>query len=176
MSKAMNRRMALAGAAIGAVFAASEAAAQTWWPWGRRRQDPETTPVQHQGHGEHGGHGEPSDAANLSVVEAEALHALMHCDAAGETCLTHCLALMAQGDGSMAACARGVREMLAVCGSTRTLLQSRSALVAAQLAVCRDACSACRAACLPHTSHHAECAACAEACTHAIAAIDALMA
>ncbi len=176
MSKGMNRRAAMAGVAIGSVFVTSEAAAQNWWPFRRRRQDPETTPVQHQGHGEHGRHGEQSDAANLSVEEGEALHALMHCDAAGETCLTHCLARMAQGDGSMAACASGVREMLAVCGPTRTLLQSRSALVAAQLVVCRDACSACRAACAPHTAHHAECAACAEACTRAIATIDVLMA
>lgn len=173
-----DRRAILTGTivAAGAAFAPGEAAAQIW-PF-RRREDPQPTPVQHQGHGAHDahqGHAAATPDTGLGAEETEVVHALMHCDTAGQTCLTQCLALLGQGEASMAACAQGVREMLAVCAAARATLQSRSSLAAAQLAVCRDACAACRAACLPHVDHHAQCSACAEACTHAMAAIDALL-
>lgn len=169
MSQRTNRRTVLAGTAFGA----GEASAQNWWPFGRSTPEAQILPAQHGGHAGHGEHGAPE--AGQSAEESELIHALTHCDATGEACLTHCLTLLSQGDASMAACARSVREMRAVCGAARTLMQSRSTLAAAQLAVCRDACSACQAACRPHIDHHTQCAQCAEACAHAIAAIDALM-
>jgi Cys-rich four helix bundle protein (predicted Tat secretion target) len=171
MSKT-NRRVVLWGSAA-AALGAGEAAAQIW-PF-RRRDEPQPIPAQHSGHDTHNMHEGPAADPALSEQEMAAVHALMHCDMAGQACLTHCLALMAQGDASVAECARNVRDTLAVCEATRTLLQSRSSLAAAQLAVCRDACTACRAACQPHIGHHEQCRACAEACTNAIAAIDALL-
>lgn len=182
-----SRRTMIAGAA--GVLAAPEAYAQSWWPFGRREQA-QTTPAQHEGHGgdhgaghgehggEHEGHGMHPSAPEAAFTgeEGAVVHALLHCAATGEACLTHCLSLLAEGDQSMAGCARAVREMLAVCEATRTLMQSRSSLVGAQLAVCRDACAACRAACQPHAGHHAQCAACAQSCAEAIAAIEALLA
>lgn len=168
-----DRRAVLAGTTLGAAFVSGEAAAQIW-PF-RRRSEPQPTPAQHQGRDAHQGHGAQAQATALSEQETAIIHALAHCDMAGQACLTHCLALLAQGDASMAACAGGVREMLSVCEATVTLVQSRSSLAAAQLGVCRDACAACRAACLPHIDHHATCSACAEACTRTIVAIDALL-
>lgn len=170
-----NRRAVLVGSAFAAALGVREASAQIW-PFGRRA-DPQPIPAQHNGHEMHDMHagiGAPADPA-LSEREMAVVHALMHCDMAGQACLTHCLALMAQGDTSVAECARNVRDTLAVCEATRTLLQNRSALAAAQLAVCRDSCTACRAACQPHLGHHEQCRACAQACTDAIAAIDALL-
>ncbi len=168
----LDRRAILAGT-LGAAFVSGEAAAQIW-PF-RRRSEPQPTPAQHQVHGAHQGHGAAAPRSALGEEETAIIHALAHCDMAGQACFTHCLELMAQGDATMAACARSVREMLGVCQATSGLIHSRSSLAAAQLAVCRDACGACRAACLPHVDHHATCSACAEACTHAIVAIDALL-
>ena len=40
------------------------------------------------------------------------------CVSKGELCLTHCYELLAQGDKSMASCAKSLREMLALCTGT----------------------------------------------------------
>ncbi|MEQ1618086.1 MAG: hypothetical protein ABL883_07050 [Terricaulis sp.] len=169
-----DRRTILMGATVFAGFGVNEAAAQIW-PF-RRREEPQPIPVQHQDHSSHGGHaGHAGPDTGLSEPESAVVHALAHCDMVGQACLTHCLSLLAQGDASMAACASGVREMLSVCQATTVLIQSRSSLAAAQLAVCRDACAACRAACLPHVDHHTQCSECAQACTRAIVAIEALL-
>ncbi len=171
MALGIERRALLTAGAGALALAAPEATAQIW-PFGRREAP---IPVQHQGHSGHTGAGAAAPETTLTGEEDAVVNALMNCDAAGQTCLSHCLALLAQGDSSMAACARAVREMLGVCAAARTLMYSGSALAAAQLAVCRDACGACRVACEPHISHHAQCAACAGACAQAVAAIDALM-
>lgn len=171
MALNIERRVLLTGGVGALALAAPEAAAQIW-PFGRREAP---IPVQHQGHGGHTVPASPAPETALTVEENTVVNALMTCDAVGQACLSHCLALMAQGDSSMAGCARAVREMLGVCAAARTLMYSGSSLAAAQLAVCRDACSACRVACEPHISHHAQCAACAGACARAVAAIDALM-
>lgn len=167
-----DRRAILLGATVMAALSAKEATAQIWLF--RRREEPQPIPAQHQDHSGHAGHAGHA-ASGLSEQEDAVVHALAHCDMVGQACLTHCLSLLAQGDASMAACASSVREMLSVCGATSTLIQSRSSLAAAQLAVCRDACAACRAACLPHVDHHTQCSECAQACTRAIVAIEALL-
>lgn len=171
MASKIERRALLTGGVGALALAAPNAAAQIW-PFGRREAP---IPVQHQGHGGHAGHGAGVPETALASEESAVVSALMNCDLVGQACLTHCLALLEQGDSGMAACARAVREMLGVCAAARTLMHSRSALAAAQLAVCRDACGACRVACEPHISHHEQCAACAGACAQAVAAIDALM-
>lgn len=171
MARQTDRRVLLLGG--GLALAAPSAAAQIW-PFGRR-EAPVPTPAQHQGHAGHGGAAATTPETALTPQETAVVTALMNCEATGQACLTHCLALMAQGDSSMAACAGAVREALSVCEAARTLMHAGSALAAAQLAVCRDACAACRVACEPHISHHAQCAACAGACAQAVAAIDALM-
>lgn len=168
-----DRRAILLGATVFATFGANEAVAQIW-PF-RRREEPQPIPAQHQDHSGHAGHAGHASDTGLSEPESAVVHALAHCDMVGQACLTHCLSLLAQGDSSMAACASGVREMFSVCQATTVLIQSRSSLAAAQLAVCRDACAACRAACLPHVDHHAQCSECAQACTRAIVAIEALL-
>lgn len=129
---------------------------------------------QHEDHAHHGGGDAPADVG-LSSEESGAVQALSACTNAGEICLSHCIAVLATGDASMAVCAASVREMLAVCAAGRSLIPARSSFAGRQLALCREACVACRAACEPHAAHHETCGACAEACTAAISAIDALM-
>lgn len=90
--------------------------------------------------------------------------------------MTHCIEILASGDASMAACARAVRDMLAVCATSRSLILTGSSFAGQQVALCREACVICRGECLPHAEHHASCGACAEACAAATAAIDALLA
>jgi len=158
--------------ALGALLLAAPAtAAAQIWPF-RRQQNDEAQDG--GGHEHHQHHGEVPDRA-LSAEDAAAVRALSACQSVGETCLSHCIAVLATGDASMAACARAVREMLAVCRASETLILTRSAFAGQQLALCREACAACRAECLPHAEHHATCGACAEACAAVIVAIDALL-
>lgn len=180
----MGRRALLGGVgAAAAASAAGEASAQGWWPFARRGASqtqtaqtpaPDHAAHDHGGHEGHAGHGDDADPG-LTQEEAAVVAALLSCDSAAETCLTHCITLLGQGDTSMAGCADSVRDMLAVCRATRTLMQNKSALAGRQLVVCRDACAACRARCQLHAAHHAQCAACAAACERAIAAINVLI-
>lgn len=112
----------------------------------------------------------------LTDAEQNAVRALSACDAAAGVCLSHCLQLMSSGDTSMAGCARTVRDVLSVCPTSQSLIESHSTLAGQQLVVCRAACQACLGECTPHAGHHKSCHDCAEACTAAIAAIDALLA
>lgn len=97
------------------------------------------------------------------------------CVAVGETCLSHCLMLLAQGDTSMAECATAVSQMLAVCRAMASLAAQGSSHAKAQAVVCKTVCEECAAACRPHKDHHKECAACAEACDRTVAALAKLV-
>ena len=86
------------------------------------------------------------------------------CVSKGEVCLTHCYELLAQGDKSMASCAKSVREMLALCGALRSLASQEAPSVPKLAAVAMDACTRCEAECRKHEDMHAPCKACAESC------------
>ena len=79
------------------------------------------------------------------------------CVSKGEVCLTHCYELLAQGDKSMASCAKSVREMLALCNALRSIASQEAPIA-------QDACTRCEAECRKHEEMHAACKACAEAC------------
>lgn len=113
-------------------------------------------------------------AATASSESAAFAAELSGCVQAGETCLSHCLRLLAGGDTSMGACAKSVREMLAVCGAVQTLALSDSRHLASAAALCANVCEDCRVECAKHASHHAECKACEEACERTIAAAKAV--
>jgi len=117
----------------------------------------------------HGGHFE------LTRDEKRVVTALAECQVAGEVCLSHCIESLATGDTSLAACARSVRAMLAVCKAAQVLVETHSALAGQQLSLCRDACSACETECAPHKAHHETCRDCATACHDAMEAIDRLL-
>ncbi|MEQ1617118.1 MAG: Csp1 family four helix bundle copper storage protein [Terricaulis sp.] len=174
-----NRRALLAGAFVLSAGAAGAAHAQSGlWPFGRRSsgqtQPPPQQPAGEHDHMEHMHHGEGADFV-LTEQESATVRALAGCSTAGEVCLSHCIETLSAGDVSMAACAHAVRDMLTICRATQTLIQTHSMFAGQQLALCRDACTACRSECTPHAAHHATCRACAEACAASIAAIDALL-
>jgi len=120
-------------------------------------------------HMDHGGHFE------LTRDEKRVVSALADCQVAGEACLSHCIESLAAGDTSLAACARSVRTMLAVCRAAQVLVETHSAFAGQQLSLCRDACSACETECQPHKDHHETCRDCATACHDAMEAIDRLL-
>ena len=113
------------------------------------------TPDAHHNHHQHGAMGQPY--ATLSTAAG-------HCLQAGETCLSHCLVLLGQGEKDMTPCAQAVREMLAVCDALAKLALQQSPFTPAQAKVAADVCAHCQKACREHADEHAECQACEKAC------------
>ena len=91
------------------------------------------------------------------------------CVRIGETCLQHCLDLLASGDTSLGECAKSVTQMLAICKAVGPMADAGSKHLPALARVCRDVCSDCETACRKHETHHAVCKQCAEACARTVA-------
>jgi Cys-rich four helix bundle protein (predicted Tat secretion target) len=176
MTNLPSRRTLVAGAAAIAAATAASAIAKP------AKGKGDKMPMDHGGmdHGQmadmpgmdhmaHGGHFE------LTREEKRVVTALAQCQVAGEACLSHCIESLAAGDTSMAACARSVRAMLAVCKAAQVLVETHSAFAGQQISLCRDACSACETECQPHKDHHETCRDCASACHDAMDAIDRLL-
>lgn len=102
--------------------------------------------------------------------------ALALCIEAGNTCMQHCLTLLASGDKSLGDCATAVHQMLAVCNAMTVLVASGTRHLKAAAALCVDVCGDCEKACRVHAEHHAQCKACADACAATIAAVRKLAA
>lgn len=100
---------------------------------------------------------ETAAAGDFASIVAE-------CSRVGQICMQHCLSLLASGDTSMAACAKTVHEMLAVCSGTEVLALAGSSHLAQAAALCKAVCESCEAACKVHAGHHRECGDCASAC------------
>lgn len=96
---------------------------------------------------------------NQALVEAAS-----DCIIKGETCLNHCLDLLADGDKEMAACAKSVNQMLALCNALVSLGNQQSKYLSALSKVALDACEACEAECRKHEKKHEQCKACADSC------------
>jgi len=92
------------------------------------------------------------------------LDSALHCVKTGEICEAHCFDRLAEGDKSLAACARSVNALTAVCGALAVLAAQNSALLPRYAAVAKDVCKACEDECLKHAEKHAPCKACADAC------------
>ena len=86
------------------------------------------------------------------------------CIRTGEICIAHCLGLFAAGDTSVAACAKSVYQMDAVCQALMRLAAARSEHVAELAKLAQIVCMECEKECRKHENHHAECKACAENC------------
>ena len=91
------------------------------------------------------------------------------CDAEGETCLAHCLAMFAGGDTSLAACAKSVSEMRPVCQAVASLATLGSTHLGQFLGPCIAVCSDCEQECRKHAAEHPICKACADACARVVA-------
>ncbi len=95
------------------------------------------------------------------------------CVTKGETCLQHCIELLASGDATLKDCARTVIDMLAVNGALMKLAATHSTHTAAQAKLAVAVNELCEAECRKHAEKHAPCKACAEACAKTIAAATA---
>lgn len=90
--------------------------------------------------------------------------AIGDCIQKGEVCLNHCIELLGQGEKEMAACARTVNEMLAVCGALQQLANQNSKQLARMAAIAMDVCKQCEDECKKHADKHDSCKACGESC------------
>ena len=64
------------------------------------------------------------------------------CIKTGEACINHCLDLLAQGDKEMAACAKSVNELLAVCAALQRLATVDSKFLPKYAKVSAEVCEA----------------------------------
>ncbi len=95
------------------------------------------------------------------------LAATSDCVAKGQTCIAHCLVLLADGDKVMGDCAKSVSQTIALCQALASLAAQQSSLVPALAKVTLEACQACEKECRKH-EQHAQCKACAESCAACI--------
>jgi Cys-rich four helix bundle protein (predicted Tat secretion target) len=94
---------------------------------------------------------------------AAVMAASAECVQTGEACLAHCLVLLGQGDKSLAACARSVNELMAVCTALQKLAGQESRNTPRFARMVADVCLSCEKQCRKHEKH-AECKACADSC------------
>ena len=141
----MNRRDALMGsAAVAAAFGAIACA-------------PKQANAEHPHH-----HIDPSQA---SLADAA-----LECVRKGNLCAAHCIALLGQGDTSMANCAATVSAMLpamqALAAIASTGNKRTTEIAKALVKLCED----CEAACRTHADKHETCKGCMISCQQMIAA------
>ena len=98
---------------------------------------------------------------------AEAAYA---CIGKGQSCLAHCIGMLAAGDLSMAGCAPAVHDMHAVMQGLAAAAASGSKHLKALARVAMEFCKDCEAECRKHADKHAVCRECMEACARTIAA------
>lgn len=93
------------------------------------------------------------------------------CVQRAEECTSHCLSMFAAGDTSLAACARSVHEMTAVCSALQRLALLDSTHLKSFSPVCAEVCESCEKECRKHAKDHEVCAKCADACKDLAAAL-----
>ncbi|CAD5374211.1 conserved exported hypothetical protein [Rubrivivax sp. A210] len=146
----MQRRHLVQAAAALAAATATAASAQV-------KPKAEAKPA--QGMGEHAHHG----AHHGSGKHAALMRSASHCLMTGEVCLQHCLVLLGEGDKSMAACAKSVNELIAICTALRSLAAQESPLLPRMAKLAMDSCLACEKECRKQDKHK-ECVDCGDAC------------
>ena len=104
-------------------------------------------------------HHHPAGAKNQALTDSAS-----DCVKTGEACINHCLDLLSQGDKEMAACAKSVNEMLAVCAALQRLATVDSRFLPKYAKLADEVCEACEKECRKHENKHAECKACADSC------------
>lgn len=107
----------------------------------------------HQHHHQHGG------AKHQKLIDSAA-----HCVATGEICLAHCHDLLGEGDKAMAACARSVSQLIAICAALRSVAAQNGTQLVKMAKVALDICKECEDECRKHEKKHSQCKDCADAC------------
>lgn len=111
------------------------------------------------------------DHSKHSAQQPAVLDATNNCTDKGTRCISHCLVAWNEGDLELAACARKVNEMNAICGGFTKLLAANSNHVQAYAKICKAVCKECAKECRKHDMH-IECRECAEACETLIKVIN----
>jgi len=101
-------------------------------------------------------HGAHAGNAALAAAAADCLQT-------GEVCLNHCLDLWGKGEKDMAACAKSVNQLLAMCAALQQLANQNSKHLAKLATVAMVACKECEDECKKFDKHP-ECKACGESC------------
>jgi Cys-rich four helix bundle protein (predicted Tat secretion target) len=114
--------------------------------------------------------GAPPPAPHVHGGDASVADAAQACLAKGQTCLSHCIGMVAAGDTSMSGCLRTVHDMHAVMSGVAAAAASGSRHLGALARAAMEFCKDCEAECKKHADKHAVCKDCMEACTRAIAA------
>ena len=113
----------------------------------------------------------------MSTGKYEALlDACKHCQSTAQTCINHCIALVANDDTSIAECLAATYALLPALDAMITLATAESKHTISMAKVCMQVCEDCRVECEKHAHHHAECKACMESCEKCIEAIKATIA
>lgn len=111
------------------------------------------------------------DHSKHSAQQPKVLDATNDCTDKGTRCISHCLVAWNEGDLDLAACAKKVNEMIAVCGGFAKLLSANSSHLKAYAKICKTVCKECAKECRKHDQHF-ECKDCAEACESLVKAIN----
>ena len=111
------------------------------------------------------------DHSKHSPQQPKLLDATNNCTDKGTRCISHCLVAWNEGDLELAACAKKVNEMNAICEGFAKLLAANSSHVKAYANICKAVCDECGKECRKHDKHH-ECRECAEACEALVKAIN----
>ncbi len=88
----------------------------------------------------------------------------LHCVGTGDACIAHCFDSFIAGDTTLAACAKKVDELIAVCSALVKMASNNSPNLAAYAKVAAAVCKDCEKECRKHAGKHATCKACADAC------------
>ena len=99
-----------------------------------------------------------------TAINQAVINSASECVSTGEVCLNLCNDVLAQGDKSMADCAKSVSQLVVVCGALRSLAAQNAPALPKMARVAMDVCQDCEAQCRKHEKMHAECKACADAC------------
>ena len=91
-----------------------------------------------------------------------------NCVTIGEICLNHIHEAVANGDNTLAECARSVNELIAACTALRSLAAQNSSFVPKYAKLTAEVCKSSEAECRKFEKSHTECKACADACAACI--------
>ena len=83
------------------------------------------------------------DHSKHTVQRASVLEAVNICTDKGTRCISHCLAAWNEGDLELAACAKKVNEMNAICDGFSKLLSANSSHVKDYAKICKSVCKEC---------------------------------
>jgi Cys-rich four helix bundle protein (predicted Tat secretion target) len=114
--------------------------------------------MHHHDHAAMGGH-EGMKNPNLKLIETTGT-----CIEKGQLCVNHCLMLLGDGDKEMAACARSVHQMMAMCGALQQMASYESKHLKAMAKLTMEMCKDCEDECRKHEKKHSVCHDCAESC------------